>query len=398
MPADDAAPAAEGIAPGTGEPPTPAAPRRPRIVDTASSVGIVAWAVIGVAILAVAVVVGLAAISELVLPLLFAVMLGAVGAPLASRLHRLGLSAGLASAAVVLGSVLAVIGVIALVVRAVVSQSSLIVAQIDAALDDLSDTFGLGVDILESIRDSLESVGGLLSEGTMSAVMGGLNATVTFFVGTILALLLMYYVLKDGPEIRASLVGRLPARYQGEADAFVAAAVRSLRAYWTGRSIISAVVSAVVAAACLLLDVPLVPAIAVVNFVGGFIPYFGAFVGGGLATLLALSSGGIVPALIILGVVLVANLLLENLLEPKVMSGQLHLHPLVVLLATTAGGILGGIVGLIVAVPATAVTVDLVKRAQRMFAGAHHRPAGPARELPPVPARVPGTGRRGAGG
>jgi len=371
MPADDTAPVVEVILPD-GVPPvaTEASPpprARPPVVQTAISVGAVAWAVIGVTIVVAGVVVGLAAISELVLPLLFAVMLGAVGAPLVRRLRRAGIPAGLASALVVIASVLLVIGVITMVVRAVVSQSSLIVEQIDVALDDLSEEFGLGGDLLGRIRDSLESMGGALSEGTMSAVMGGLNATVAFFVGTILALLLMYYVLKDGPDIRSWLVTRLPPRYHQEAYSFVATAVRSLRAYWTGRSIISAVVSVVVAVACLILDVPLVPAIAVVNFVGGFIPYFGAFVGGGLATLLALASGGLGPALIILGVVLVANLLLENLLEPKVMSGQLQLHPLVVLLATTAGGVIGGIVGLIVAVPATAVTLDLVKRAKRMY-------------------------------
>jgi predicted PurR-regulated permease PerM len=330
-------------------------------------VGIVAWAAVGVVVVVGGVFLGLAATSQVVLPLLFAVMLGAIGAPLVARLTRLRIPAGLASAMVVIAAVLLVVGVIALVVSAVVSQSSLIVEQIDTAVDDLSEQFGLGEDLLVRIREALESMGGTLGEGTVTAVMGGVNATVALIVGTILALLLMYYVLKDGREIRAWFVGLLPARFQSEADSFVGAAVRSLRAYWTGRSIISAVVSVVVAVACLVLSVPLVPAIAVVNFVGGFIPYFGAFVGGGLATLLAFSSGGIGSALVILAVVLVANLLLENLLEPRVMSGQLQLHPLAVLIATTAGGVIGGIVGLIIAVPATVVTIDLIKRVQRIL-------------------------------
>ena len=340
---------------------------RPPLVEAAASVGIVAWAAVGVVVVVGGVFLGLAATSQVVLPLLFAVMLGAVGAPLVARLTRLRIPAGLASAMVVIAAVLLVVGVIALVVNAVVSQSSLIVEQIDTAVDDLSEQFGLGEDLLENIREALESMGGTLGEGTVTAVMGGVNATVAFILGTILALLLMYYVLKDRRDIRAWFVGRLPARFHSEADAFVAAAVRSLRAYWTGRSIISAVVSVVVAVACLVLSVPLVPAIAVVNFVGGFIPYFGAFVGGGLATLLAFSSGGIGSALVILTIVLVANLLLENLLEPRVMSGQLQLHPLVVLIATTAGGVIGGIVGLIIAVPATVVTIDLITRVQRIL-------------------------------
>lgn len=368
---------AVGGDPGPGSPDRPARPARPRLVETAASVGIVAWALIGVVIVFVGVFLGLAATSQVVLPLLFAVMLGVLGAPLVARLTRLRIPAGLAAALVVIGAVLVVLGLIALVVSAVVSQSSLIVGQIDTAVDDLSEQFGLGDDLLERIRDAVESMGDRLGEGTASAVMGGVDATLAFVVGTILALLLMYYVLKDGRDIRRRLVARLPLRFRSEADAFVAAAVRSLRAYWTGRSIISAVVSVVVAVACLVLSVPLVAAIAVVNFVGGFIPYFGAFVGGGLATLLAFASGGIGSALAILTVVLVANLLLENLLEPRVMSGQLELHPLVVLIATTAGGVLGGIVGLVIAVPATVVTIDLVKRVQRIVRQADATTPGP---------------------
>ena len=51
-------------------------------------------------------------------------------------------------------------------------------------------------------------------------------------------------------------------------------------------------------------------------------------------------------------VVLAANLLLENFVEPKVMGRTLDIHPLVVLVVTALGGLLGGIVGLILAVPA----------------------------------------------
>ena len=92
--------------------------------------------------------------------------------------------------------------------------------------------------------------------------------------------------------------------------------------------------------------------IVVVNFVGGYIPYVGAFLGGGLAVIVAIGEGGIAQGAIMLVVVLVANLALENFVEPKVMGRTLDIHPLVVLVVTALGGLLGGIVGLILAVPA----------------------------------------------
>src|SRR5690606_37114925 len=112
-----------------------------------------------------------------------------------------------------------------------------------------------------------------------------------------------------------------------------------LRRYWLGRSIVSAVVAAVVGIAALLLGLPLVGTIVVVTFVGGFIPYVGAVVGGALAVIVGLGSEGLAAGAAMLGVVLVANLLIENLVEPAVTGRTLQIHPLVVLLATTVGGI-----------------------------------------------------------
>jgi predicted PurR-regulated permease PerM len=65
---------------------------------------------------------------------------------------------------------------------------------------------------------------------------------------------------------------------------------------------------------------------------------------------------------LVLAVVLVSNLLLENLVEPKVMGGSLDLHPLVVLVVTAIGGVIGGIAGLLLAVPTTAVALRLLDR------------------------------------
>ena len=119
---------------------------------------------------------------------------------------------------------------------------------------------------------------------------------------------------------------------------------------------------AVVGVAALLLGLPLVFTIVVVNFIGGYIPYIGAFLGGGLAVIVALGEGGLPEAAIMLVVVLAANLALENFVEPKVMGRTLDIHPLVVLVVTALGGLLGGIVGLILAVPAWVIAGNAISR------------------------------------
>jgi len=85
----------------------------------------------------------------------------------------------------------------------------------------------------------------------------------------------------------------------------VSQSVRAVRGYWAGRSVLSAAVTVVIVGVSLIMGLPLIATIAVVNFLGGFVPYIGAFIGGGLATLLALSDGGIGEALLMLAIVLV---------------------------------------------------------------------------------------------
>jgi predicted PurR-regulated permease PerM len=100
----------------------------------------------------------------------------------------------------------------------------------------------------------------------------------------------------------------------------------------------------------------------VVNFVGGYIPYIGAFLGGGLAVIVALGDGGVGKAAIMLVAVLASNLILENFVEPKVMGRSLDIHPLIVLVVTALGGLLGGMVGLILAVPAYVIARSAFSR------------------------------------
>ena len=172
----------------------------------------------------------------------------------------------------------------------------------------------------------------------------------------------MYYLLKDGSTLRRSVVAKVDPSNRGEVDGFIGDACGILRDYGRGRTVMSAVVAVVVALAALLLGLPLVFTIFVVNFIGGYIPYIGAFLGGGLAVIIALGEGGVGTAAIMLVIVLASNLLLENFVEPKVMGRTLDIHPLVVLVVTALGGFLAGIVGLILAVPFTVIAGNAIGR------------------------------------
>lgn len=119
----------------------------------------------------------------------------------------------------------------------------------------------------------------------------------------------------------------------------------------TGLSVASEALTGTV----LMVGVPLVIPLSVVVFVTAFIPMVGAMIAGALAALVALVAKGPIAALIVIGIVFLVNHIEGYFLQPVVMGRTLSLHGLVVLLALSAGAILGGVAGAVLAVPLTAV-------------------------------------------
>jgi predicted PurR-regulated permease PerM len=93
----------------------------------------------------------------------------------------------------------------------------------------------------------------------------------------------------------------------------------------------------------------------VLVFLGGFLPVIGAFIAGLIAVLVALADGGPTTALLALALIIAVQQVEGNVLQPMIMRRAVALHPVVVLIALTAGAAIAGIVGAFLAVPLVAV-------------------------------------------
>jgi putative heme transporter len=337
----------------------------PGLLGRVPRLGLWAWSFVGFVVAAIIVCIALGAVSEIVLPMTFAAVLAVIFKPLVGALRRHKVKPSLGAGLVVLGLLALMAGVVVGTVRGVTEQSDEISDSTDAALEraaEQTDALGIDQGQLDAARAAIEDAAPMITTGVLSGLVSGIGAVVEIAGGVILGALIMYYLLKDGTRLRRSVVAQVDRTYRDEVDGFIGDACRILRDYGQGRTIMSAIVSAVVGVAALLLGLPLVFTIVVVNFIGGYIPYIGAFLGGGLAVIIALGDGGLAEAAIMLGVVLAANLVLENFVEPKVMGRTLDIHPLVVLVVTALGGLLGGIVGLNLAVPAWVIAGNAIAR------------------------------------
>ena len=331
-------------------------------VASAPKIGVLAWSFVGVVLATIIIVTAFGYVSEILLPLLFAAVLAVIFKPTVGNLERRGLKPSLAAGLIVLGLLLLMAVVMVATVKGVLDQSDEIGASVNAAIDKASDQLSVDQGSLDDARAATEEAGPTIAEGVVTKLVEGVNSLLGLVSGLILGALIMYYLLKDGSTLRRSVVAKVDPSNRGEVDGFIGDACGILRDYGRGRTVMSAVVAVVVALAALLLGLPLVFTIFVVNFIGGYIPYIGAFLGGGLAVIIALGDGGVGIAAIMLVIVLASNLLLENFVEPKVMGRTLDIHPLVVLVVTALGGFLAGIVGLILAVPFTVIAGNAIGR------------------------------------
>ena len=277
--------------------------RGPAFLRWVPKVGVGAWSFVGFVIAAAIVAAALAAVSEIVLPLTFAAVLAVIFKPLVGTLERHKLKPTIAAGLIVLGLAALMIGVLTATVRGVVEQLDEIGSSVDDALAKLAVDLEVDQDALDAARHAIEDASPTITDGALTHLLSGVGTIVGIASGLILGALIMYYLLKDGTRLRRSMVARIDPAIRGEVDDFIGDSCRILRDYGQGRTIMSAIVSVVIGVASLLLGLPLVFTIIVVNFIGGYIPYIGAFLGGGLAVIVALGDGGIGVAAVMLLVV-----------------------------------------------------------------------------------------------
>jgi putative heme transporter len=207
------------------------------------------------------------------------------------------------------------------------------------------------------INDAIQAVqrGLTASSDQMVARVTEVGAALGYIIaGFFIALFASYFFLADGARIWAWVVRLFPRAARVQADESGRVAWRSLTQFIRATVVIAGVDAVGIMIVAAVLDVPLVFAIGVLVFLGGFVPIVGAFVSGGVAVLVALvAQGPIVALLMLLGVVVVQQVE-SNVLQPFLMGRFVSVHPLGVLIAIGMGILVAGVAGALVAVPLVA--------------------------------------------
>jgi predicted PurR-regulated permease PerM len=316
-----------------------------------------------------------------------ATIVAAVTAPVVRRLttHRIPRAAAVAIVLLAVAAVAVV--VIVIVIGGVTSQTSEIGKHASEAADrgeGWLKSLGVNDSGAAGAKDAAERDVPAIISALATGVIHGIKGLTSVAFALSLSALSLFFLLKDGPSMRGWVDRHLGVPLP-VAQTITGGILRSLRGYFQGVTIVAAFNGVVVGLASLALNVPLAGTIAVVTFVTAYIPYIGAFAAGAFAVIIAFGAKGTTIALVMLLVVILANGLLQNIVQPFAMGSALDLHPLAVLVLTISAGCVFGMIGLVLAAPIASAAVHITRDLARARASAAQEAAAgqvPA-ELPP---------------
>jgi predicted PurR-regulated permease PerM len=346
------------------------------------------WLVVGTLVLLGGVVWLLSLTATIVIPVITAAIIAAVLSPVVGWLARHHLGRGGGAALVLLGVLAAGVLIAVLLLSGVTSQAPELEKSLKSAVDkaegwlkdagvSTSKAQSAGDDTSASVSDAFHAL--LNGLGTGVSALASLAAFVSF------TLLSLFFLLKDGPVIREWTEHHMGVPHE-ISRVITGRTLQSLRGYFVGVTAVAVFNAVVIGLGALILGMPEVGAIMMINFVAAYIPYLGAWAAGAFTVLIALGSEGTGTAITMAVIVLLANGILQQMIQPIAYGAALGIHPLAVLIVTIAGGSLFGTIGLILAAPLTSAIVRISSDLARARE-AHDRAEAGERDPSPDAAR-----------
>jgi predicted PurR-regulated permease PerM len=221
-----------------------------------------------------------------------------------------------------------------------------------------------------------EYVKDLIDVATMKAqqIISDIGSNLANILGVITSIVvilvivpfILFYLLKDGKKAPDQLLNLLPKDQIKEGKSILSDMNKALSTYVQGQVIVSLCVGIMIYIGYLIIGIEYSLILALVAMLTNVIPFVGPFI-------------GIVPALIVgfidspvmmlkvIVVVLIAQQIESNLISPQIMGRALDVHPLTIILLLLVASSLGGVLGLILAVPTYAMLKVIVKHSYHLY-------------------------------
>lgn len=328
----------------------------------------------------------IAQLWSIVLPVIMAVIVATVLWPPAAWLRKHRFPPALAAATVLFAGIIVLAGLVALISTSVAGSIPQITASASTGIQSIQQWLsGPPLNLAQGQLDAaLQTATAQLQasiSSITSSVLTGVGSVASGVVTALVTLVLTFLFVKDGPRFLPWLRRVAGEGAGGHIVEVLRRVWRTLGDFIRVQALVALVDGVLIGLGLVILGVPLAIPLAVLTFLGGFVPIVGALVAGALSVLVALVSNGFTVALIVLAIIVAVQQLEGNVLQPFLQARSLNLHAAVVLLAVTAGATVYGIAGAFLAVPVAAAAAIVLRylgeRIDARVAGWRPATAGP---------------------
>jgi putative heme transporter len=292
-------------------------------------------------------------------PIAIALVFTALLLPAVDFLDRYGAARGGAVAFVLVLGIAVLVGVLTFVVNQFIDGAPQLVDEVTRSIDSTRDWLingpaGLSADQInhagDTVIDALQNNQTQLTSGALSTA----GTIAEILTGALLCLFTVIFFLLGGRSIWEFVTRLIPRDQRSRVREAGAAGIHSLAGYARATSLVALVDAVAIGSGLAVMGIPLALPLASLIFLGAFVPLVGALVTGFLAVIVALLAKGFMYALITLALIIAVMQLEAHVLQPLVMGHAVSIHPLAVVIGITAGGVLYGVIGALLAVPAIA--------------------------------------------
>lgn len=277
-------------------------------------------------------------------------------------------------------AIVALLSIFLLLVPILLREWPLLQQQLPLLLDRLNDVMTpwlnkMGVNISLDLRDLKEHLLAYLSANredwwapVMASLKVGGSAALALMGYLVLVPVALFYFLNDGARLVHSVLALVPPAWRWGVDSFLHDCDAVLGEYLRGQLLVMLALAVFYTLGLSLFGLDLALPIGVFTGLAVFVPYLGFGLGLLLALLAGLLQFAPAQALIMVSVVYGLGQLIESfVLTPRLVGERIGLHPLAVILALMAFGQLMGFVGVLVALPASAVLLVGLRRLRQHY-------------------------------
>lgn len=314
------------------------------------------------------------AVSLVTITVIVAIMICALLQPLVGLLVRGHVPRTLAAVLVFVLGMTAIVAAAWFVVQQVTANSSALGSQLLDAVATIRQWLVKGPARMSEhqVSQLVNDLTNAISQnraGLAQGVFATANSALLVIGGAVFCLFATLFLLTDDGAIFRWVTHIFPQESRGRVKHAGNVAWRTLIAYMRSTVLLALINSFTMVVIMMIAGMPLVVPLGVLLFLGSLIPLLGMLVAGVLVVLVALVTKSAVMALV-MALALVLTVQLEgNLLNPLIMGKAVNIHPLGILMAVTAGTILGGIFGAFIAVPLVAILNNVASDINRSNAG-----------------------------